>query len=758
MLNFKNCDIKFKFFCIICCVAILLSSIGVSLSADENDVLVEEEVPADETVIEYTTIGESIAENENCAFHMDLTNGNFSLQNKANGQIWYNKPIDTENDTFTKGTTYTNVQSSLVIGYVDRSSEPSANELSYANDYVYCPPEQMEITKIKNGVKVVYNFPDYGFVIPIEYTLNGSYLQARIDAKNIKEGSTHYIVNINLLPVFGAGNWETEGKLLIPDGSGAEINFNNGVTSTSPYNSKVYGNDLIVEQKTLKNKVQPTLMPVFATIKNDGSLFGIITEGDADSAITYLNGNERCGYNSVSGVFNYRTKGSTVMFSGTGSSNTINRVSRIKSEAKSFTVRYYVTDKNDYPALAEIYRNYLVNEKQMEKTVTSTSFNLDIYGAVETKASMLGIPYNKKVALTDYSQAKEMITDLRKAGIKNLSARYVGWNNNGITNKKINTSAAGGGELGGKKKLSQLIDYCNSEKLPFYLDNDIVRFRSNGNGVRVSRDAAKTVFSNETTLHTYMRSVYATVLGEDPVYMVSSAKVKDVFSKYLKSFKKQHSELKGMGLSTIGSMVYSSPQPKNGNLCTALVNNYRMICARAKDEGYKLVFESANAYTFPYADRLLSVPTNSSSYDAFDADVPFYSMVLHGVKNMSVSPILQSDNPQKTFLKAVEMGIGITYSGIYEDSSLLTNTLHDYLYSSCYTLWQSKAVDQYKQYNGLYEKIYNLPVTEYTPITENVVKTVFGNKIAVYVNYGNTAVSVEDINIEAESFTVKEML
>ncbi len=749
MLYFKKHSLMFKVFCVLCCIVLFLSPVNIISFADEVETDTLEPAP---------TASECVAENEKCALYVDFETGNFSLLNKANGQYWYNKPTDVENDSYTVGTTYTNVQSTIVIGYVDRATEPSANELSYANDYVYCPPEQMEITKIKNGIKIVYNFEEFGFSIPVNYTIEDSYLEASIDVKNIKEGKKCYIVTINLLPVFGAGNWETEGELFIPDGSGAIVKFNNGVQTTSPYVAKIYGEDLSFPKKTLINKTQPIYMPVFATLKNEGSLFGIITEGDADASVTYINGNARCGYNAVSSIFNYRTKDVITMFSGTGSSNNINRVSRVHSEAKKYSVRYYATNKSNYPDLAEIYRNYLIDNKKMKQTASSVSFNLDIYGGVETKASFLGIPYNKKLALTSYSQAEEMIKELKSAGINELSARYVGWNNNGILNKKVNNSLEPAGYLGGKKNLSKLIDFCNTENVSIYLDNDIIKFRKNGNGVKTSKDAVNTIFSEETVLYSYMRSVYATVLSQEDVYMVSSSKITDVFNKYLKSLKKQQPNLKTIGLSTTGNMLYSNPQSKKGNLCTDLLNKYTNIYSSLAKDGYSLILESANAYAFPYAEKLLSVPTASSGYDSFDVDVPFYSMVLHGYKDMSVNPIMQSDNPQKSFLNAIEMGIGIAYAGIYENSSLLTNTMYDNLYSSSYTLWKEKAVEQYSQYDSIYKKIYNLPITEHTAISKDVVKTVFGNKYAVFVNYGDTDITVEDVNIKSEGFTVKEML
>ncbi len=750
MLKFKSNNLQIKIFCLFCCIALLVSSASISSLADDA---------APDNATSAQALGlEVVAENKHFALEANLSTGKFGLVNKENNQVWYNTPIDTENDTLTVGTTYTNVQSSIVVGYVERANEPGSNELNFANDFVYCPPEQLKITKIKNGIKIIYDFADFGFSIPVEYTLFKDYFEAKIDTEAIKEGKEYYIVDINLLPVFGAGNWAEKGQLLIPDGSGAAINFNNGVYSTTTYISKIYGEDCAIPKEILRNKVVPTYMPVFATIKQSGSLLGIIDDGDADASITYINGNERCGYNAVSGIFNYRTKDSSVIFSGTGSSNNINRVSRAHSKAESFCVKYYATAKTDYPQLAKIYRNYLIKEKDMIKSVSPVSFNIDIYGATETKSSFLGIPYNKKIALTDYSQAKKILTDLKKEGIEKVSARYIGWNNNGILNKKINTSANATNFMGGKKKLLSLIDYCESNQVSLYLDNDIVSFRKNGNGVKKSRDAVNTVFSEPSLQTSYMLSVYAPVLSQDNVYLLDSSKTEVVFDRYFKSLKKNYPSLKTIGLYTTGNKLYSNFEPTNAKLRTELLEKYISIYEKAYKEDYKLVFNAANAYTFPYAQTLLSVPSASSGYNAFNIDIPFYSMVLHGYKNMATSPILQSSSPKISFLKAVELGIGITYSGIYEDSSTLTHTMYHNLYSSCYKLWIDTAAEQYKQYNELYERIYNLEITAYKQITKDVVLTEYDNNIAVYVNYGDSTVSVDGITIQANNFAVKELL
>ncbi|EKC58121.1 hypothetical protein LEA_14022, partial [human gut metagenome] len=96
----------------------------------------------------------------------------------------------------------------------------------------------VKISNIDNGVKVVYNFKDCGAKIPIEYTLCEDYLNVRVDVENIEEedissATGSLLTSISVFNSFGAALDDEEGSFVIPDGSGALINFNNGKTSAN---------------------------------------------------------------------------------------------------------------------------------------------------------------------------------------------------------------------------------------------------------------------------------------------------------------------------------------------------------------------------------------------------------------------------------------------------------------------------------------------------------------------------------------------
>ena len=95
--------------------------------------------------------------------------------------------------------------------------------------------------------------------IPVSVTIDGDQLKVRVHTDEINERiedaedlKNYRLITMNLVQAFGAGRTDEEGYIFVPDGSGAVINFNNGKTSTTVYNSKVYGNDLAVSKHTLK--------------------------------------------------------------------------------------------------------------------------------------------------------------------------------------------------------------------------------------------------------------------------------------------------------------------------------------------------------------------------------------------------------------------------------------------------------------------------------------------------------------------------
>ncbi|MDR0553356.1 MAG: DUF5696 domain-containing protein, partial [Treponema sp.] len=81
------------------------------------------------------------------------------------------------------------------------------------------------------------------FNVTLRYELDGPSLLVSVPFDRIAYRKEYPLTHLNLLPYFGAGGREDEGYLVVPDGSGALIDFNNGRQNQNPYISPVYGWD-----------------------------------------------------------------------------------------------------------------------------------------------------------------------------------------------------------------------------------------------------------------------------------------------------------------------------------------------------------------------------------------------------------------------------------------------------------------------------------------------------------------------------------
>ncbi len=687
---------------------------------------------------------EPIAQNGNMALYADMTYGYFYLENVATGKQWYSVPTDSEIDPYTAGKNYTNLRSQVVVEYINRPEVAWSSSTQFVNSYSdSVGMEGFAVRKINNGICVTYAFPALEISFDVEYTLNNGYFDATLKLDSIKENDDGFcVISVNVLPSFGAGNWEAEGYLFVPDGSGALVTFNNGILTTTNYKGMVYGDETTTVLEMKKTLTESIRVPVFGTVTDNNALMGVITKGDASSYITALNGHDKCGYNAVSSIFQYRfLQKQRNMFN----KKDVNMLAEPDLGTDAYNVRYYMLDGDnaDYVGMAAAYRDYLIKEKGLTKKTIDPKFHVRMLGFYEEAASFLGvIPYTKKVDLTTYDQAAEIAKDLTDAGITSLSMQYLGWTNNGVTNKKIPDSANPSKVLGGKKAFASLVDYCKQQQVSLYPEVDLLTFQKSGNGVRKNKDAARTVFGKVVLRQQYILSNYVPKLGTDVTAILSPTKLDKVATNYLNSLKKQG--LTSVNLGNLGDYCYANyhlEDQQNRSLFPQTVEN---VLKKYNDAGIAVAVSGGNAFTLPYVSLVTDVPVCSSGYDMFDKDVPFYQAVLHGYVPYTTKPIAQTADPTVTYLAAVESGSELMYYGMHEEASELFDGEYTHFYGSTWNLWKDKAVKQNQAYYPLQKKVAGLEIVDHRELMENVYQTQYADGTVVAVNYNKTDVTLEN--------------
>ena len=235
------------------------------------------------------------------------------------------------------------------------------------------------------------------FVIPVDYRIENDALVAHIYMDEIKEPENASLTSITVLPQLGASQKADDGYFLVPDGSGAIINFNYADTIRY-YKTKIYGPDEAVKQSEETSKTQMAYLPCYGIHDGSVGMFSVITMGDAISSLTANTASNGYPINSIHNTFALRT----VDFLSYGNKSTESGTNVISKKLADSDLeqRFYFlgSNKNTYSDMAKLYREYLIGEGVLsnKKIDAVQPFVCDLIGYYTQKKTMIGIPYNKK--------------------------------------------------------------------------------------------------------------------------------------------------------------------------------------------------------------------------------------------------------------------------------------------------------------------------------------------------------------------------
>ena len=109
------------------------------------------------------------------------------------------------------------------------------------------------------------------------YSLDGNDLVVEVPYENMEWRDAYKLTKLRVLPYLGAGSTEDEGFILVPEGNGGVINFNNGKNRQNPYYTQVYGWDYGEERAFLTGETASAI-PVFGISKNGSSMLCILED------------------------------------------------------------------------------------------------------------------------------------------------------------------------------------------------------------------------------------------------------------------------------------------------------------------------------------------------------------------------------------------------------------------------------------------------------------------------------------------------
>ena len=655
---------------------------------------------------------EKYAENDNFILYGDEENERLCFYTKATKSYWWTSPInvmaddtivDAAKNSSMKSATRKQIASSVAIKVADLRQEKRTES-----------PAPVYSTKAKgkkfkgetDGVSIEYKYNSEGVTFKVHYKLLDDCLYVYVDTDEIKEKNISTVdgkilTKLPLCPYFAAtpaadmdGN-PIEGYMIVPDGSGAVIEYNNGKSSYPDYTQQVYNRDYTAVPLTAPRVTEQAYLPVVATVQGSSGIVAVVSDGDANCyAKAQVSGQNKQVYNNV--YFEFETRSSDTFFMSGDSSNKLNVFEKDGIKTERFGIKYFpVGDGSqdvNYADCADVYRNYLINEKGFtaESTVAKNSLYVDFFGGVLKRTSIVGLPFNLKTEITGFDEGAEIISALREQGVDSFIVNYNDWTNAAIKGK-ISDKVKPSGTLGGSGDFKDLVN--NTEGATVFPSMNNFTYSKSSAGYWTLTSTAIRISNAYSRQSSYSLSFGVQKKGVAPA-LLSPSKYTDLFDTMIGSYQDKDLSTAGFGYFSsrlVGDYTRKDTYVRDKTM-NLLVDEYK----KAKDGIGSIIADEANAYVLPYVSQITNVPVSSSGFNLTDYDVPFYQMVIHGYVPYSSVAINGSSNSDETFLLSLASGTQIHYDLTHASSDTLQDTDYAKLFYTNYNGWTEAAANQYK--------------------------------------------------------------
>ncbi|MDP4146939.1 MAG: DUF5696 domain-containing protein [Bacillota bacterium] len=698
---------------------------------------------------------QKVAENKNLSLSVDFDDGNIQLVNKQNGYVWRSKPTAEELSKEKSNSLWKeNIDSPITFNYVNDFI--SATTLI---GNVYNQNTKISVYKLKNGVRVYFDFSKSSIKLAYDLVLENNNLNISIPSNSIEEPGVHYIKNalgskivdksktvlltdISVFPFFGATRSDNgnKGYLFLPDGPGAIIKFDNNKGLNSQFIGTVYGEDLSYLNKydsTLKNAMTESkiLYPVYGIVRDNNSLMGVIDKGDSNADIIGSPAGVQTGFNSAYARFTYRNKYKVVTSTDDGNGYIRYTESGNKNDR---SIKYYFNcdNKANYIGMAQTYRNYLIQTKGIKRLNSDkvTPLQLNIFGGT-MKPNFIG---NSFVSMTTFQQAEKFLDFFKNNNVKNIDITYNGWGKNGAPVEQPNRFPASS-SLGGNSGLTEFVNHSHDLGYKVYLEDNNVTSSSRW-GISLGNDTITNILGNPLE--------YESNGGDN--YLLNIHSVSKFINDSMNEYKNYG--IDGIEEIGIGSSLNTDFNKNNPISRSSMENQYINILNQVRSNFRGVRLSNAMAYELSNRTTLANMPMDGSYLTILDETVPFYEIALHGLVNYVFNDYNQFSAPDEQMLKAIEYGGNVSFTVTYEPTQLLMDVQNNGLYSTQFSIWKKEILTQYRRLASALNAVNGQYITDYKKLTPDVSIVTYGENTQVVCNFSDQPFIYEGKTVKPMNF------
>ena len=593
------------------------------------------------------------------------------------------------------------------------------------------------------------------FVIALDYTLTPEGLTVTIPHAEIMEAGGGKIRSIQLLPFFGAAGTAETGGIVVPDGSGALINFNNGKNTAPQYNQAIYDLDLIDSDFTATQNMQSARLALFGICREDYSLLASCGRGATLASVTADVAGRNNSYNYAYFTFSLR-RTDTLIVAGEEA---------IVAEQDAYPVDCAVTyrildgDYTGYNGLAKAVRESLLSSgtlKLKAETSGDIPFYCDILGGVRETAHWMGVQYLRVMPMTTFAQAEEMMSSLRGEQVGNLRVNLQGWMNGGYYHDPVSHVSVLN-ELGGEKGLKRLCLAATENGDRIYPDAALQLVTEIAKGFMRSEEASR-----------YYAKGYAAELGVvNPVsmrrmatlgfaergYMLLSPRFLPRYAALLAA-SADRLGLDALSLRDLGNEVHADKRRTNVISREADLDLVKQAFGVIGAGERELMVSGGNDYSFPYVRHVINAPVEATMFAIVDEQIPLWELILHGSADYCGSPLnlMQSENRRATLLHLIEYGASTHYTFTWKDAADMKYTGLNNNYATTFSSWKEEAAESYRFVNGALSRVSGAEMLRHDRLSDTLARVTYSNGTVLYVNSGEREAAADGYRIPAMDY------
>lgn len=599
--------------------------------------------------------------------------------------------------------------------------------------------EDLDADRKAAGIETTDQGEVFKFVM--RFTLENGELVVDVPCDQIYYPTSKPLVSIDLMKYGAFAAFGDNGSYVMPSGSGALFSF--AEYKDVDYTLQYYGKDYTTENAV--SAFDYSGHPLFGAIKGNGSYVGIVEQGAENIRM--------CIENTQNGYILYpQLQLMSYEVSGLGQTRKFYQYGQ-KAFTDNVRIRYsfFEGENVNYSSMAKRYGKYLLDSGALgDKNVSEKlPLQLEVINNLYMIKKTAGISYTVSQTVTTFEETENIVKYFKEQNITALSLKLNGANKRGLfaqTPGKFDFSKA----AGGKKEYTALSKYCKEENVPLYLQVNLPFYYADSvlDGYSATKDTARRLNKKTAQLSYKEKSTNADRQDLPVIEIVSPSAYLDFAKKYSKA-----SETLGDGIS-VGELarVLNSDFNENGAIIRSEAKKTTLESLKKLKKNYSILAESPSDYTLVALDRIEKMPLSDNGDGLWSQDIPLIPLALHGYIDYTSEYWNDQPDSKELMLKAIEYGSGIAYRFAENVTKDVMTTHNNFLFNVNFDLWKETVVDQYNYVNTALEGLNRIPMTSHIHLADDVVKTTYENGSVIYVNYGDTAVSIDGITVDAEGY------